>query len=336
MKKRLLKLTGVILAMAMLLTVLTACGGNAAPAANDAPAANEAPKATASADGGEKMKVAFCVNGLSHPYTMALEKFMKLEAEEQGVELTVADANMDAQKQVDYIINFVAQGYDAVIVSPCDVNNCLPAYMAAQEAGVPIIEVSGNSEGETYELVTCFVGADQEEEGRTAAMAVEKQFPDGANIVVIEGAMGSSGQIGRDKGFEDYFADKPEYVILEKQTSDWMRDKAMTVMENMLTKYDNIDVVYGHDDGICAGALEAITAAGRDGIKAFGIGASKEAVDMVKGGYFSTVDQPPEVEGRVSLQMAVKAASGESIEKRVKDPLTIVDQDNVDTFEPVF
>lgn len=283
------------------------------------------------------IKIGFVVNIMNHPYIMALDKFAKEEAARQGVEITVVDPQFDAQKQVDMINQFITQGYDAILTIPVDVNSCLPAYKAAKEAGIPIIEVAANSAGDTFELVTCWVGADQEQEGRRAAEALVKVLPNGGNIVVLQGSLGSSGQIGRDKGFEDYFKDKPQYKILAKQTTDWMRDKAMTVMEDMLTKYPDINALYGHDDIICSGAYEAITAAKREGIVSVAVGAGKDAIALIKAGSLTaTVNQPPDFEAITAVQMAIKAINGEKVEKIINDPLEIITAAELSSFTPVW
>jgi ribose transport system substrate-binding protein len=285
----------------------------------------------------KKLRIGFTVNAMNHPYPIALEKFAKDEAAKQGVEITCIDPQGDPQRQVDMLMQFVTQGYDAIVSNPVDGNNCYPVYKAAKEAGIPVIECSNFSTGDTLELVTCYVAADQELEGKAAAEALVKLLPNGGNIVIIEGTLGGAAQIGRDKGFEDFLKDKPQYKILAKQPADWDRAKAMTIMEDFLTRFDKIDAVYGHDDVLVAGAFEAVTAAKRTGIVSVAIGASKDAIDLMKKGILtSTVDQSPEIEGRTSIQMAIKAANGEKVPKWVPDPLPILTADEIDTFTPIW
>jgi ABC-type sugar transport system substrate-binding protein len=67
------------------------------------------------------------------------------------------------------------------------------------------------------------------------------------------------------------------------------------------------------------------------------IGASKDAVDLMKRGILnSTVDQSPEIEARLSIQMAIKAANGEQVPKWVPDPLPILTADKIDAFTPIW
>jgi ribose transport system substrate-binding protein len=287
--------------------------------------------------GPKKIRIGFTVNAMNHPYPIALERFAKEEAAKQGVEITCIDPQGDPQKQVDMLMQFITQGYDAIVSNPVDGNNCYPVYKAAKEAGIPVIECSNFSVGDTLELVTCYVAADQEKEGRAAAEALVKLLPNGGNIVIIEGTLGGAAQIGRDKGFEDFLKDKPQYKILAKHPADWDRAKAMTLIEDFLTRFNNIDAVYGHDDVLVAGAFEAVTAARRTGIASVAIGASKDAIDLMKRGILSsTVDQSPEFEARTAIQMAIKAARGEKVDKWVPDLLPILTVADLDKFTPIW
>ena len=164
-----------------------------------------------------------------------------------------------------------------------------------------------------------------------------KVMPDGGNIVILEGELATSGQVGLTGGFLEAIKDMPQYKVLDKQTTDWMRDKAVTVMEDFLTKYQEIDFAYCHDDVIASGAFQAIEAAGREGILSCAVGASFEACDMIREGKLAfAIDQPPEYESRISVQLAIRICNGEKLDKIHYITVGLVDADNVDTFEPVF
>jgi len=286
---------------------------------------------------GKTYKFAFIQNTGAHPYPQALVRFAQDECDKSGVELTVADAQMDPQKQVDLIKSFITQGYDAILNEPVDITSCLPAYQAAKEAGVVIIECAIPSDGATFELVNATVYGDAFEEGQKVAEGMMKFLPDGGNIVILEGALATPAQIGRTGGFLDIIKDKPEYVVLDQQTTDWMRDKAVIVMEDFLVKYPQIDFVYGHDDVITSGAFQAIEAAGREGILSGFVGASADGVQLIKEGKATlAVDQPPEYEARLSVQLAIRILNGETVEKVYTDKLGIVDTTNMDEFVPSY
>ena len=88
----------------------------------------------------------------------------------------------------------------------------------------------------------------------------DKYGKDGkANIVEIQGTVGSSAQVDRMAGFKEGIKDFPGLKIIKSQTGDFTRAKGKEVMEAFL-KSDgkNIQVLYAHNDDMAMGAIQAI------------------------------------------------------------------------------
>jgi simple sugar transport system substrate-binding protein len=83
------------------------------------------------------------------------------------------------------------------------------------------------------------------------------------NIVLIQGTIGSSAQVGRTKGITEGLAKNPKYHLLAKQTGEFTQAKGQEVMESFLKAYPNIDVVFCENDNEAFGAIDAIKAAGK-------------------------------------------------------------------------
>lgn len=62
---------------------------------------------------------------------------VKERCEELGYEVIIHDGKADAANQVTAFENFIAQGVDAIIVSPIDEQALIPSVEAAHEAGIP-------------------------------------------------------------------------------------------------------------------------------------------------------------------------------------------------------
>ena len=105
-------------------------------------------------------------------------------------------------------------------------------------------------------------------EGRKAAewlnaYATAKEIkPEDLHIVDIQGTIGSTAQIGRTQGLEEG-VEKYGWDLLEQQSGEFTQAKGQEVMESMLKKYDNINVVYCENDNEAFGAIDAIEAAGK-------------------------------------------------------------------------
>jgi ribose transport system substrate-binding protein len=91
----------------------------------------------------------------------------------------------------------------------------------------------------------------------------------GGNVVEIMGLIGTSAQIERHEGFVEAISANPSIKILSSKPADWTRDKAITVMEEMLREFPKIDVVFAHNDFSALGAYTAAENVGREDEMAF-------------------------------------------------------------------
>ncbi len=98
-------------------------------------------------------------------------------------------------------------------------------------------------------------------------------------VVVIRGMpipIDQQRQDGFDKGIEGQSGVK----VLDRQFGNWNRDDAFKVMQDYLTKYPKIDVVWCQDDDMAVGVLQAIEQAKRTDIQYVVAGAGSK--DMIK------------------------------------------------------
>ena len=59
-----------------------------------------------------------------------------------GVTLQIEDAKDDVSKQLSQVQNFIANGFDAIIVNPVDTSATAAITKAAADAGVPLVYVN--------------------------------------------------------------------------------------------------------------------------------------------------------------------------------------------------
>jgi len=119
-------------------------------------------------------------------------------------------------------------------------------------------------------------------------------------------------------------------VIFEAEMK-WLEPNARKEMESALSRYDNIDLVYAHNDPGAHGAYLAAKAAGREGkIKFVGIDAlPKEGVAYVKQGILAATFQYP-TGGQEAIDAALKIFKGERVPKEIKLGSRIFTKENVD------
>jgi len=268
---------------------------------------------------------------LSNEFIVTLETSMKEEAEKQGVRLVINDAQRDASRQIQQIENFIAQGVDAIVLNPCEVEASSPAVERAIAAGIPIVNVNS----ETAAKPTAFVGSRDEESARIAMSFVAEKLGGKGGVLMMHGYMGQAAQIKRDAGAREVLAQHPEMKLLTAQTAEWDRAKAVTLMENWLQSYgDQVDAVFAQNDEMAMGALLAIERAGKKGeILVVGVDAIADALQAVKDGRLdATVFQDGVGQARSALQAAIALSKGEAVEEEVFIPFQLVTKENVNDF----
>ena len=96
-----------------------------------------------SACGAKKVKFGYALNDMSHEWYQNIAKGARARAAELGGDITIADAAMDAAKQVSQLENMITQGVDVLIITPVDVKSLPNIIAEAARAGQ---RVMGESE----------------------------------------------------------------------------------------------------------------------------------------------------------------------------------------------
>ncbi len=323
----------------LVLTLLAGCGSSSSSSKESEKAQSssgdkqEQPKEDVEE---KKLRIFFTNAFYTAPYCAPLNEEAKKTADAMGVELQIVDGKGDAQVQLDQIQNAILQEFDGIMYFPADMASSVNIVRKIKDSGIPFVIVNSQVDSFVQDLIGTFVGPDPLSQGRIAAqMAIEALGADGGNVVFIEGAGGSEGQIKRSEGFEEVLKDNPQINILGKQQADWDPAKAMKVMEDFLTKFgDKIDLVYTHDDGMFQGVAKVLKDKGlTDKVKVVSIGANRAGVAAVKAGeLYGTASQSPQEEGRKGVEAIIKVINGEKLDPWIKTESVPVTSKNVDEF----
>ena len=238
---------------------LSACGGGGQSASTTAAQSEEAK----SEAGESKSEAAGTETNLGEPWRVAMNDQIKMAAEKHPeFKVIYADAAQDNSKQIADIQNFIQQKVDLIITSPNEATPLTNVVKEAYEAGIPVILLDRKIDGDTY---TQFIGADNVDMGRVAGEYVANTLlKDGGKVCEIKGLEGTSGGIDRDKGFREGIASNPKVEIVAVNNADWLREKAITVAEEMLQTNKEIDLFIALNDPMAEGAYIAAKQAGRE------------------------------------------------------------------------
>ena len=157
------------------------------------------------------------------------------------------------------------------------------------------------------------------------------------NIVLIQGTIGYSAQVGRTKGITEGLAKNPKYHLLAKQTGEFTQAKGQEVMESFLKAYPNIDVVFCENDNEAFGAIDAIKAAGKKpgkDIIIISFDAVHEAFNRMIAGEINCACECNPLHGPRVAEIIQKLQKGEKDDKTQYVVEGVFDQDNAKEMLP--
>ena len=327
-----------VLLVVVILAMLAALIGCAAPAPAPAPAAapaseEQAAPAAAPADQAKKtykdLVVGYAQLGAESEWRTANTASVKEAAEELGVTLKFSDAQQKQENQIKAIRSFIAQKVDVIGVPPVVETGWETVFQEAKDAGIPIILVDRRADV-PEDLYVTYLGSDFVEEGRKAALEMNKLLPDGGKIVELVGTVGSAPANDRAKGFREKL--NPNIEIIDSQSGDFTRAKGKEVMEAFMKKYGkDIGAVYAHNDDMALGAIQSIE---EYGLKP-GSDVKMVSIDAVRGAFQAMVDGKLNVTvecnpllGPQFYDLALKVVNGESVPKWIPSEESVYYPDN--------
>jgi ribose transport system substrate-binding protein len=281
-----------------------------------------------------RWKIGMSQCNLGEPWRVQMNADITKAAESHPeIEILFKDAQNDSLRQRAQVEEFVAQGVDALIVSPKEAVPLTPPIADAHRKGVPVIVLDRRVTGDEY---TCFIGADNREIGRAAGRWIRERMKGKARVVELKGLMTSTPGQDRHTGFREAIAGSQIEVIFEADMK-WLEPEARKEMESALARYSSIDLVYAHNDPAAHGAYLAAKAAGREKEILFvGIDAlPQEGQAYVNQGVLAASFEYP-TGGAEAISVALDILKGKAVAKEIKLPSRVFEAktDSADPARP--
>jgi signal transduction histidine kinase/DNA-binding response OmpR family regulator len=250
----------------------------------------------------------------------------------ENIDIIVMDAEENNHKQIRQIRELINRKVDVLIISPNESDSLTPIAVEAYRAGIPTIIADRKINSDEY---TSYVGGDSYEIGKMAGQHASSLLPDSATILEIWGTKTTSPAIERHQGFIDGLDKSKGFNIISIE-GKWRREIARDETEK-LPSYENIDLVYAHNDVMAIGAREAIIKRdsslipkikimGVDG--AFGKDAGLEAI--ADGRIDASFLYP--TGGDEVIKVAMKILTGQPVEKQyILEGTRIIDKPTAQT-----
>lgn len=205
----------------------------------------------------------------------------ELEAAYPGLTVIVK-TSPDPAAQANALQDLQTQGINALVILPTDPDPLVNAIQEVKKSGAFVALVDRAPSVNDNTVRDLYIAGNNPALGAVAGEYIKATTPD-AKVVIVRGLPIPIDQQRQD-GFDGAIAGSG-VTVLDRQFGNWNRDDAFKVMQDFLTKYDQIDVVWCQDDDMAVGVLQAIEQSGRTDIKyVVGGAGSKEMIKRVMDG----------------------------------------------------
>lgn len=284
-----------------------------------------------SADGVENQRrIGATYMTMNNTYFKVINQEIRYIVEEQGDVLITRDPALNLDKQIEEIYDFIDMKVDAIFINTVDWIGIKPALEDAKKAGIIIIAIDTDVYHEN--LIDCTILSDNYNAGVECAKDLMKNSEE-ANIILLEHTIAKSA-IDRIKGFEDTIKNNNNYKIVARSNCDGQLETAMPVVENLLAKAPDANVIMALNDPSALGAIMALEQKNIKNIKVYGIDGSPDGKRMIEDNRMTvTVAQSPKNIGRISAEKLYEIFKGNSIEKKIIVPVEIINSENIDKYK---
>jgi ribose transport system substrate-binding protein len=316
------KITSVVLAAILILTMVAACGANdsapaPAPAPDPAPAPAPDPAPAPAPESGLSLGVSLGTTGNLFFATMA--EILSDYGAQNGIEVFISDENWDLNNQITSIENFISMGVTAIIMVVFDNVGVVDVVRRAVDAGIIVMAYDGIIDGaqgslnldnyvygyQTGTMAAEWINSNPE---LAAQERIEVGIMDYPDIPII---------IDRANGIIDALAELAPNTVVVAQQLAGVGDEGVVVGEIFLAAHPNMQVVAGINDTGVLGAYQVFTAAGHvgDHIGLFGADGDPMALELIAEGsiYRGTVMTGAYDALPIAVDLLMRASRGENV-----------------------
>jgi len=296
-------------------------------------AASAAVIATSFAQAEDKPTVGLIQIDLSNPFHLGEVEGAKEAARRAGFELVITSGEGDVTKQIQAMENLINQGVDAISINFIDAAAFGPTMAKAAAANIPVICLHSKIEG-----CAATLGFDERYTGKIvgeyAAELLKARYNGEVKgqVANLQGLLGQGLNTDRSGGFTDVMAQYPGVTVVAQEPTSWDPTKAVSITENWMTAYPDLDLIYGNSDSLTVPAAGVVDRAGKqEQVLIVSVDGTEPGLTAVKDGVMeSTVLLAPQYSGFWKAYFPFLVATKADDRKEVLIQGVLVTGDNVD------
>jgi ribose transport system substrate-binding protein len=277
-----------------------------------------------------KRRIAVVISTLNNPWFVVLGDTAKARAEELGYDATIFDSQNDTAKESDHFDNIIVGDYAAILFNPTDADGSIANVKKAKEAGIPTFcidrEINSSDVAVTQILSDNYAGCVE------LGQYFVKKMGQKGNYVELLGILGDNNTPNRSEGFHSVVDNYPELKMVDRQSAEFDRTKALEVLESIMQANPEIDAVFCGNDAMAMGAYQALATAGKaDKVMVFGFDGAKDVIDSIRDGKIvATGMQFPKRMAQMAAEQADEYIKGKrDFPQKVPVAVELVTQENI-------
>ena len=249
--------------------------------------------AAAAASQAEPIKIGLSICSLISQFFEGVRQSAIDTAEELGVELVIANADGDAARQKEQILNLISAGAQVVLAIAQDSDAIVSSAADSAAAGIPFVALS--RQPTDMQNVALFIGFSNEQSAGVDAEAMKQAAEDlgygAVKVIQMVGDLNDTNAVERKSGFEAK-AQELGFEIVAEVATEWNVETAFNRLRDTVQNVDDFNAIFAPSDILIPAIMSVLSARGEwvkygeDGYKIItAIDGDPTAVAAVKEGY---------------------------------------------------
>jgi ABC-type sugar transport system substrate-binding protein/AraC-like DNA-binding protein len=282
-------------------------------------------------------KKVVCIHGMTgHPYMAEYDRGMAREAERFGIALEILRSDPDDEPEADLIEGAIRSRPDMIIASPGSAAGTTELFRRVHEAGIALVASNLLPEPEAFRYIVAWTGPDDWGQFRMLSRAFASLMGGEGGYCIVNHIPGTSAYFARRWAVATELAkEAPRMELLDMAETGLGTEATRTAVLGWVTRFGGrLKGIICADDALAQlGVNQALEATGREDVIRVANGATSMGMRFIKEGSLSAITwQPPDLDGALSIHVAVDWFNGLAVEPIRYLPLYLVDRGNIDDF----
>lgn len=265
---------------------------------------------------------------MNNPFFKEIVDSARAEAQKNGYQVVAVSGDLDVAKQQNQVKDFIVRKVAAIILCPCDSKAIGPAIREANAAGIPVFTADIACLDPTAKVVA-HVATDNRIGGRMAAEAMVEALGGKGRIAILDHPEVESALL-RTRGFEERLAELRKeradlaIEVVAKLPGNGDKARSYQATQDLIQAHGMLDGIFAVNDPSALGAVAALEAAGKKGVKVVGFDGQPEGLKAISDGkiYADPVQFPDRI-GAETVKAVIATMQGEEVKAQILIPTVL-------------